>query len=60
MVKKKSMDEVIVDFLKAVSLDRHERWILDPKNKDFVDELKADLKENAHIKMDLDELEDRE
>lgn len=58
MVKKKSIDEVIADFLDAVSLERHERWILDPKNKDFVDELRADLKENAHIKLDLDELDD--
>jgi hypothetical protein len=60
MVKKKGIDEVIADFLNAVSLERHERWILDPKNKDFVDELRADLRENAHIKMDLDEPEDDE
>lgn len=58
MVKKKSIEDVIIDFLNSVSLERHERWIRDPKNKEFLDELKADLKENAHISIDVDDLEE--
>jgi len=63
MVKKQTgmdMDDVISDFLNNLALERHERWVLDPKNQDFVDDLKQSLKEIAHIKINLDELDDEE
>jgi len=53
------MDEVISWlFLDGPSLEPYEKWILDPKNKPFIDELKESLKEKAHIRIDLDELEE--
>ncbi len=36
---------------------KEERWLFDPKNKTIVDELKAALKEKAHIRIDLSSFE---
>jgi len=59
MVKKQtSMDDVISDFINNLALESNERWLLDPKNQDIVDDLKEALKERAHIRIDLDELDE--
>ena len=39
-------------------IPKEEEWLFDPKNKAIVDELKAALKENAHIRIDLSEFEE--
>lgn len=38
-------------------IPKEELWLFDPKNKGIVDELKAALKEKAHIRIDLSEFE---
>jgi hypothetical protein len=38
-------------------IPKEEQWLFDPKNKAIVDELKAALKEKAHIRIDLSSFE---
>ena len=38
-------------------IPKEEQWLFDPKNKTIVDELKAALKEKAHIRIDLSHFE---
>jgi len=47
-----------MDLLKKyLEIPKEEKWLFDPKNKAIVDELKAALKEKAHIKIDLSSFE---
>ena len=39
-------------------IHKGEEWFFDPKNKAIVDELKAALKEKAHIRIDLSQFEE--
>jgi hypothetical protein len=38
-------------------IPKEEKWLFDPKNKAIVDELKAALKEKAHIEINLSSFE---
>lgn len=42
------------------NLEPYEQWVLDPKNKEFVDELKGMLHEPDHIRIDLSQFEEDE
>lgn len=39
-------------------IPKEEQWLFDPKNKTIINELKAALKEKAHIKIDLSQFEE--
>jgi hypothetical protein len=47
--------KIILDPVQEIP--KEEQWLFDPKNKAIVDELKAALKEKAHIKIDLNSFE---
>jgi len=47
--------KIILEPIQAIP--KEEQWLFDPKNKAIVDELRAALKEKAHIRINLDELE---
>lgn len=51
----KKGESLILEPIKEVP--QEERWLFDPKNKELVQELKNALKQKAHIRIDLDELE---
>lgn len=39
-------------------IPKEEQWLFDPKNKTIINELKAALKEKAHIKIDLSQFKE--
>jgi bifunctional DNA-binding transcriptional regulator/antitoxin component of YhaV-PrlF toxin-antitoxin module len=47
--------KIILEPIKEVP--KEEQWLLDPKNKAIVQELKKALKQKAHISINLDDLE---
>jgi hypothetical protein len=51
----KKGETLILEPIKEVP--KEELWLFDPKNKELVQELKSALKQKAHIRIDLDELE---
>lgn len=57
MDKKQTRSDIMSWLLNVPKWKRYEEWMLDPNNKPLVDELKEALKEKAHIRIGLDELE---
>jgi len=55
--RKQEEDDLVWWLINVPRLGKYEEWVLDPKNKEFVDDLRVMLKEKAHIRIDLDELD---
>lgn len=56
--RKKDEQDLIWWLLNVPDWKKYEDWVLDPKNKEFVDDLKEMCKEKAHIRINLDDLEE--